>query len=121
MSSDGERPRLAGSASGPGGSLFGRVLGIAVGIVLLVLGFTLSALLFAFLLVAGILAGGILWWRTRALRQALRSQMQRMEEGRAEYEGMDEDRKRHDGGRVIEGEATREEDDQENGQDGRRS
>ena len=117
MSSDGERPRL----TGPGGGLFGRVLGIAVGIVLLVLGFTLSALLFAFLLVAGVLAGGILWWRTRALRQALRSQMQQMEEGRAEYEGMDEDRKRHDGGRVIEGEATREEDDQENGQDGRRS
>ena len=121
MSSDGDRPRLAGAASGPGSGLFGRVLGIAVGIVLLTLGFTLSALLFAFLLVAGILAGGILWWRTRALRQALRSQMQQMNEGRAEYERMDEDRMRQAGGRVIEGEATREEDDDQRDQGGRRS
>ena len=115
MRVDEERPKLAGDASGAGGSLFGRVLGIAAGIVLLVLGFTLSALLFAFLLVAGILAGGILWWRTRALRQALRSQMQQMAAGREEYraEGRGEDRMRHEGGRVIEGEATREDNDQD--------
>ena len=119
MSSDGDRPRLAGAASGPGSGLFGRVLGIAVGIVLLTLGFTLSALLFAFLLVAGILAGGILWWRTRALRQALRSQMQQMNARQAEAGG--EDRMRQESGRVIEGEATREEDDDQRDQGGHRS
>ncbi|OIQ96419.1 hypothetical protein GALL_215770 [mine drainage metagenome] len=114
MRVDEERPRLSGS-SAPGRGLLGRVLGIAAGIVLLVLGFTLSALLFAFLLVAGILAGGILWWRTRALRQALRSQMQQMREGREEYmaEGMDEDRMRRDGGRVIEGEVIRTDNDRD--------
>lgn len=61
-------------------SLLGRVLGVAVGAVVLVASLLFSVVIFAVLLAAGVIVGGYLWWRTRALRHQLREQMQAMDE-----------------------------------------
>lgn len=76
-------PRIAPGAPAPAPApqgLLGRVLGVAIGAVLLVASLLFSVVVFAVLLAAGVIVGGYLWWRTRALRRQLREQMQAMEE-----------------------------------------
>jgi O-antigen/teichoic acid export membrane protein len=50
----------------------GKVLGIALGAVLLVLTVTFSLALFAVLLSGVVLFGGYFWWKTRKLRKQMR-------------------------------------------------
>ncbi len=87
---DGNRPRLAGtrrtSMSVPG--LVARVLTFAAGGVLLAVALMFSLVLLAFVIAAGLVGFGYLWWRTRGLRRHLREQPP--------------------GGHVIDGMATRE-------------
>lgn len=60
-------------AVAPGGVL-GKALATVVTLAGAVLVFTLSLAMFAVLLVLGLGFGGYLWWKTRALRRALREQ-----------------------------------------------
>lgn len=90
MGTDEEQRRLTGGEAGsharsPG--LLGKVLTLAAGAVLLVATFMVSLLVFAVLLTGGLLIGGYLWWKTRELRKQMRE--------------------RPPGGRVIEGQGTR--------------
>jgi membrane protein implicated in regulation of membrane protease activity len=67
----------------------GKALAVVFGTILLVLGFMFSLVLFAVIAVVGLAAFGYFWWKTRALRKAMREQAPRTESG----------------GQVIEGEA----------------
>lgn len=60
-------------------SPLGRVVGIALGAVMLVGAVFFSAIVVSVLLIAGTVAGGVLWWRTRDLRRQLRSEMERVQ------------------------------------------
>ncbi|MGB0127191.1 MAG: hypothetical protein WBP72_06080 [Rhodocyclaceae bacterium] len=93
MNSEDERLRLGGRAL-PGGAEpgpFATLVAIALGGVILAGAFMLSLVLFAGLLVVGVVVGGYLWWKTRDLRKQMRD-MQAAQ------------------GVVIEGEAIREKD-----------
>ena len=90
MQTDEERSTLTGSdarfsANAP--SLPVKVLTFASAAVLLVAAFMFSLLVFAILATVGVLVWGYLWWKTRELRKQMREQPP--------------------GGRVIEGEAIR--------------
>ncbi len=87
-------------------SLLGRIVGTALGLLLLAGAFVFSVFLFAALAVVGVVLWGFLWWKTRELRKQMRAQMERMHE-----------QMRHPGtppgaasssGEVIEGEFVRE-------------
>lgn len=73
--STGGRPPGVGTApsSAPPRGLVSQVAGFAVGVVGLVAAFVFSLVLFAVLLSVGAIAGGYLWWKTRALRAQLRA------------------------------------------------
>jgi len=80
-----ERPRLgpgrrARTGSAPG--LLSRIVGIALGTVVLAASLVVSVAVFAVLIVVAVIAGGYLWWRTRDLRRQVREQMQAAAEGR---------------------------------------
>lgn len=52
-------------------SLVGRVCALMAGASLLLLGFIFSLVLAAVIVVAGLMAWGYFWWRTRELRRAM--------------------------------------------------
>jgi len=82
MSPD-DRPTIgSGQRSRPPG-LLSRIVGIAVGTVVIAASLLVSVAVFAVLLVVGLVVGGYLWWRTRDLRRQVREQMQAAAEGRA--------------------------------------
>jgi len=76
-------PRL--SAPPPG--LLGRIVGGVITAAVLVVAFLFSILIFAAIAAVALVAGGYLWWKTRALRRQLRE--------------------RPPGGRTIDGEVIR--------------
>jgi hypothetical protein len=84
----GNGPRLRAPAPG----LLGRILTTVVSAAVLVVAFMFSILVFAAVTAVALVAGGYLWWKTRALRQQLRE--------------------RPPGGRIIDGEVIREADPQ---------
>jgi len=64
---------------------FSKALAIVAGGMMLVAGLFVSAVVFSVLLVAGVVAGGWFWWKTRDLRKQLgerMAQMQQMQAGR---------------------------------------
>jgi hypothetical protein len=88
MQTDEERPALTGRDTQLStNALSSNVVTFASAAVLLVAAFMFSLLVFAILATGGLLAWGYLWWKTRELRRELREQPP--------------------GGRVIEGEAIR--------------
>jgi hypothetical protein len=52
-----------------------RVVGLIATAALIVFGLMFSVLLLAFIVTAGLLVWGFLWWKTRALRKQIREQM----------------------------------------------
>jgi Flp pilus assembly protein TadB len=50
----------------------GKLLAVAIGAVVLVLAVMFSLVVFAVVVTAGLLLGGYLWWKTRALRKQMR-------------------------------------------------
>lgn len=81
------------------GTLLGKLLAAVATVVGALLVFTLSLAMFAVLLVLGLGFGTYLWWKTRALRRALREQQADLV---AEF-----DRREGAGGTVIEGQFLR--------------
>ena len=76
------RTRAAGS--------IGRALALVAGAAVLVATLFVSAIVFSVLLVAGVVAGGLFWWKTRGLRRELGerlAQMQRMQQGHRGQQG----------------------------------
>jgi hypothetical protein len=81
MSSRDEIPRLGGSRKHYQVHVVGwpaALLGVFVGAVALVLAVMFSLLLLPALLVAGMVGGGYLWWRTRKPRKVLFEEQGRM-------------------------------------------
>jgi len=91
-------PRIRFSASGPApaglGDLFGslraraagpigRALAVVAGGLVLVAALFVSAIVFSVLLVAGAIAGGWFWWKTRGLRREIRERLARMQQAQA--------------------------------------
>lgn len=54
--------------------LFGKILTLVVGGAFLVLAFMFSLVVLAVVAVGGLLLGGWLWWKTRAVRKVMREQ-----------------------------------------------
>ncbi|MFU2488102.1 hypothetical protein [Thauera sp. WH-1] len=63
-----------GSATPP--SLWQKIVGGVVMVGVFVLALTFSVALFAVVLTVGAVAWGYLWWKTRAVRKAMREQME---------------------------------------------
>jgi Flp pilus assembly protein TadB len=80
---------------------FGKLFAIVGGTVLLVLGLMFSVVIIAVAVVLGLIIWGWFWWKTRALRQQMRDQMQQAAGTMHEAEPS---------GRVIEGEVIRRDD-----------
>lgn len=55
--------------------MFRQFFALITGAILLVLGLMFSVALFAFIALAGIIALGYFWWKTRALRKVMTQQM----------------------------------------------
>jgi len=84
--------------------VFGTVLAIMGGVVLLAGAVVFSVVLLAVAAVAGVLVGGYLWWKTRSLRRQLR------EQGGAHPGAVWQGGESPPGGAVIEGDFVREAD-----------
>lgn len=125
MPFDDGRPRLQG-AKPAGAGLLGRLFGVVFGIAALILTLTVSVFVFAAVLVIGAIAFGYFWWKTRDVRRQMRAM--REQYARGGFDGMpggfpggfpggagrrpDDAQGRGNpggtGGRVIDGEAVRE-------------
>jgi hypothetical protein len=89
LTSDGQ-PKLTGNDPpfrAPASGFLRQILTAVVSIAVLVAAFALSLVIFAALAAIALIAGGYVWWRTRALRRQMRE--------------------RPPGGRVIDGEVMR--------------
>jgi hypothetical protein len=78
------RPRIRIRYSGsrrsvPATGWFGKVLAVAASVTVLAIALLFSVVLVAALLAVGVVAGGYIWWTTRALRRQLREQMAAMQ------------------------------------------
>jgi hypothetical protein len=90
---------------------FGRVLAVIAGLVLFVLGLMFSVVIIAVALAAGLIIWGWIWWKTRALRQQMREQMEAgMAAGDDTAAPYADDEGPAPSGRVIEGEVIRADD-----------
>ena len=125
MSFDDGRPRLPG-AKPAGAGLLGRLFGVVFGIAALILTLTVSVFVFAAVLVIGAIAVAYFWWKTREVRRQMRAMREQYARGGVDgmpggfpggfpggagrrpedaYRGA---RPGESGGRVIDGEAVRE-------------
>lgn len=77
-------------------SLLGKIVALLLGATFLVLAFMFSLVVLAVVAVGGVLIGGWLWWKTRAIRQQMRA-MQQVQQATSPEASPDE-------GYVIEGE-----------------
>jgi Flp pilus assembly protein TadB len=99
------RPRIRIRYSGPRSSVpatgwLGKAVAAAVTAVAVVVALVFSVVLLAALLAVGLIAGGYIWWRTRALRRQLREQMAAAQARAAAAQPQPQ-------GDIIEGEFTR--------------
>jgi hypothetical protein len=88
---------------------FGKLVAVVAGTGLLVLGLMFSVIIIAVALAVGLAIWGWMWWKTRALRQRMREQMEA--QSMQPPFGGDVDSGRATGGRIIEGEIIRDNDD----------
>lgn len=86
---------------------FGRVFAVIAGLVLFVLGLMFSVVIIAVAVAAGLIIWGWIWWKTRALRQQMREQMEAAGSTSAPEA---DDEGPAPSGRVIEGEVIRADD-----------
>jgi hypothetical protein len=76
-----------------------KATGVALGAVMLAGAFAVSLAFFVFILAAGLVVGGYLWWKTRDLRRQLREQMRQHDTGHAQRDVRSDEAT----GNVIEG------------------
>ncbi|OYW31281.1 MAG: hypothetical protein B7Z51_05460 [Methyloversatilis sp. 12-65-5] len=90
---------------------FGKIVAALVGTVLLVLGLMFSVVIIAVAIAFGLVIWGWIWWKTRALRQQMRDQMDaRMATGEGASAACADGEGLAPSGRVIEGEVIRADD-----------
>ena len=90
---------------------FAKLFAALAGVVLLVLGLMFSVVIIAVAIAFGLVIWGWMWWKTRALRQQMREQMEaRMAAGEGAPAMYSDDDGSQSGGRVIEGEVIRADD-----------
>jgi hypothetical protein len=77
------RQDLLGSLRARAAGPIGRALALVAGGLVLVAALFVSAIVFSLLLVAGAVAGGWFWWKTRALRREIRERLAQMQQGQA--------------------------------------
>ncbi|OIO83052.1 MAG: hypothetical protein AUJ88_00450 [Gallionellaceae bacterium CG1_02_56_997] len=62
--------------------LLSRLIGFIITAALIVVGLMFSAVLLVFIVIAGVIAFGYLWWKTRAMRKQMRKQMREQQNAR---------------------------------------
>jgi uncharacterized protein HemX len=96
--------------SAPAGP-FAKLFAALAGVVLLVLGLMFSVVIIAVAIAFGLVIWGWMWWKTRALRQQMREQMEaRMAAGEGASAPYSDGEEPQSSGRVIEGEVIRADD-----------
>lgn len=106
------RPRGMSAGAQQAGP-FGKIVAALVGTVLLVLGLMFSVVIIAVAIAFGLVIWGWIWWKTRALRQQMRDQMEaRMAAGEGASAPHTDGEGPAPSGRVIEGEVIRADDPQ---------
>jgi hypothetical protein len=104
------RIRYSGPRSGaPATGWFGRSVAVVAGVFVVAAALVFSLVLVAVLLTAGVVFGGYLWWKTRAVRRQMREQIAAMQAAAAAQGGARQDvpGTATDQGEVIDGEYTR--------------
>ena len=94
----------------PERGVFAQILTAIVGIIILIGAFMFSLVFFAIIAVAGVILWGYFWWKTRAIRQHIRAQMEaRSQDGGAgqPFGSAAPQREAPVQGDVIDGEAVR--------------
>jgi hypothetical protein len=91
------RPGLSGALGG--------VLALVAGGLVVVSALFVSAIVFSVLLVAGTIAGGWFWWKTRGMRKSLRERMSVMQRAQAARQSGQTD---EPSGQVLDGDFIRE-------------
>jgi ABC-type transport system involved in Fe-S cluster assembly fused permease/ATPase subunit len=81
-----------------------KLIALISTIVLIVFGMMFSAVLLAFILVAGVVVFTWLWWKTRAVRKLMREQRGAMNEAANDAAGFTDENFK---GEIIEGEVIR--------------
>lgn len=82
MRFDDKRPELSHGGVPPAGTpsramqVVAKAIALIGGAILIVSALALSLIFFAVLIVAGVLIGGYLWWKTRELRKQVRTQFE---------------------------------------------
>ncbi|MCQ9372659.1 hypothetical protein NMQ14_00190 [Methyloversatilis sp. XJ19-13] len=90
---------------------FAKLFAALAGVVLLVLGLMFSVVIIAVAIAFGLIIWGWMWWKTRALRQQMREQMEaRMAAGEGASAPYSDGEGPQSSGRVIEGEVIRADD-----------
>ncbi|WP_319238983.1 hypothetical protein [uncultured Propionivibrio sp.] len=87
-------------------SPLGKIIAAIVGVLTLAAAFMFSLVFLAVIAVAGLVAWGYFWWKTRALRRLLRDQAGAAPFGQATENGVSTE------GEIIEGESVRVAEDQ---------
>lgn len=98
--------RINFNAGGPQPGPLGKIFAAVIGVLTLAAAFMFSLVFVAVIAVAGLIAWGYFWWKTRALRKHLREQQAAAPFGQAAAEAGVAS------GDVIEGEAVRVTDEQ---------
>jgi len=91
--------------TGLGGAVVG-VLALVAGGAVVVAALFVSAIVFSLLLVAGTVAGGWFWWKTRSLRKSLRERVAQRQQAAVRSAAMADD----PNGQVLDGDFIRETD-----------
>jgi hypothetical protein len=86
-------------------TLLGKIAAVAAGVAVLGVAFLFSVVLLTVLLAVGIVGGGYIWWRTRALRKQLRERAAAMQAAAAQARAGPQSQPRTD--EIIEGEYSR--------------
>ncbi|MDP2867534.1 hypothetical protein [Methyloversatilis sp.] len=104
------RPHGASASTRPAGPL-AKLFAALAGVILLVLGLMFSVVIIAVAIAFGLVIWGWIWWKTRALRQQMREQMEaRMAAGEGASAPFSDGEGAQPSGRVIEGEVIRADD-----------
>ena len=99
------RVSYRGQPPGKPPTVLQKVLAVIVGAGVLAAALLFSVVVLAVVVTVGVIGGGYLWWRTRAVRRQLREQVAAMQATAAEAQARAEDQR--SAGEIIDGEYSR--------------